>query len=489
MQNSADRLLDAAARWRSARGVRSVREWGILALDIVIAVYLAAVVAIVATGGFDLPGISAHRAAKPILVLLFLIPVRLVLPDRSALTGLLADAAGRARTAAARAGTRTPLAPAIADVLFALLVTRAATFVISLIVNLLVPARRLRPFQMPFEREKFFETFAAWDSGWYFDVARRGYYYVADGQSSIAFFPLYPLAMRLAAWPFGGTDRALWTAGILISMTAFAAALIVLHRLAERMLGSREAARRTVLYAAVFPFSLFLSRVYAEALFFLLSVAAVSAACAGRWRQAGLWGALATLTRPNGILVGIPLALLALEGCRDPRALAGRLLPLAMLPVALAAYCAFVYQLAGDPLAWLYTQANWGYSLGHPPWEQLLKMIARLERFGFYDYFFVSQMAPYRLFHGAVAVACLALTPLVFVRLGAPLGVYVLVSLLVPLSGNALEGVGRYASVLFPFFMVLATLASPRVHEALLIVCSLFLCLFVALFVTLHPIY
>jgi hypothetical protein len=43
--------------------------------------------------------------------------------------------------------------------------------------------------------------------------------------------------------------------------------------------------------------------------------------------------------------------------------------------------------------------------------------------------------------------------------------------------------------VLFPVFLVLATVKSPRFHEALLVVCSTFLALFVGLFVTWRPIY
>jgi hypothetical protein len=65
----------------------------------------------------------------------------------------------------------------------------------------------------------------------------------------------------------------------------------------------------------------------------------------------------------------------------------------------------------------------------------------------------------------------------------------VLASLLVPLSGNALEGIGRYTAVLFPVFMVLGGLRSQRMHEALLIIAALLRSLFVILFVTLRPIY
>ena len=64
-----------------------------------------------------------------------------------------------------------------------------------------------------------------------------------------------------------------------------------------------------------------------------------------------------------------------------------------------------------------------------------------------------------------------------------------LVSLLVPLSGSELEGIGRYTLVLFPLFMALATVESSRLRDAVVIVSTLFLALFSGLFVTLHRIY
>ena len=177
----------------------------------------------------------------------------------------------------------------------------------AFLANVLFPAARPRPFPMPFEAAKFAETFAAWDSGWYFDIAQRGYYWSPSGQSSIAFFPLYPMLMRALAWPFGGGDRALWIAGIALSYACLFLGLAVLHRLTARTFGGdRETARRTLLYVAVFPFAYFFTQVYTESLFLLTSVSAVAAAVASRWGWAGLFGALAALTRPNGILIAVP---------------------------------------------------------------------------------------------------------------------------------------------------------------------------------------
>lgn len=493
-RSGAKRRIDALVRQAGARRRAGERfDWSVgqsvaFVLDLLIATYALGLAVILVTGGVDLGVVSLNQPAKPILVLLIVVPLRVTLSERSWLLSM-AQRAIPWRLAPVRIIAFERVPPAIIDTAFAMAATCAASVAVGFMANLLLTPSRMRSFAMPFRHEKLAEIFAAWDSGWYFDIASRGYYFNADGQSSVAFFPLYPMLMRTAAWPFGGGEKAIWTGGIIVSCAAFALSLLALHRLTQHLCGDREAARRAVLYLALFPFSFFFTRVYAEAVFLLTSVLAVSRAYEGRWWHAGLWGALATLTRPNGILIGLPLGLLALGRRPAPRGLARRFATLLPVPVALAGYCAYVYTLSGDPLAWLSAQAHWGYSLGHPPWEQLLKMLARIVKYGFHDYFFVSKMAAFDLFHGATALIFLALVPLICKRLGIALGAYVLVSLLVPLSSNSLVGIGRYAAVLFPAFMLVGSFKSPRLHEGILVCASLFLALFVCLFVTLHPIF
>lgn len=460
-----------------------------LGLDVLIATYALALAVIFVTGGVDLGVVSLHQAEKPLLILAILIPLRVVFNEPSWLLAVARRSVRRVTPIRTLVLERLRGLPEVGDVAVALAATSAATVVIGFVANLIFTPSRARAFAMPFQHEKFAEIFAAWDSGWYFDIASRGYYFNPDGQSSVAFFPLYPMIIRAVAWPFGGSDKAIWASAIIVSSVAFTLALLALHRLAQKVFDDRETARRTVLYLAVFPFSLFFTRVYAESLFLLTSVLAVSRAYDRRWWRAGLWGALATLARPNGILIFLPLVLMAIGRRPAPRELARRVAPLLLVPAALAGYCAFVYTLSGDPLGWLSAQAQWGYSLGHPPWQQLLRVTALIVDHGFYDYFFVSKTASISLFHGVAALIFLALTPAVFKRLGAAMGTYVLISLLVPLSGNSIEGLGRYASVLFPVFMLVGSVKSARLHEAILIGASLFLALFVCLFVTLNPIY
>lgn len=456
-------------------------------LDVLITLYAAALLLVAVTGGVDLGVVTLHEAAKPLFILLVVVPLRIALGKRSWLADLIQHAAAHGASSWRLAVAR--VSPAVADTLFAVVTVSAATVTAGLLANIVFEPAMPRGFTLPFSNATFVEVFVAWDSGWYWDIASRGYYFRPDGQSSIAFFPLYPMLMRAVAAPFGGGAGATWIAGIVVSMVAYLLALIALHRFTERVFGSREIARRTVLYIAVFPWSLFLARVYAESVFLLTSVLAISRAYDGRWRQAGLWGALATLTRPNGILIGLPLALLALRDRPRLRELTPRWLALAPIPVALAGYCAYVYSLMGDPLGWMAAQAHWGYSLGHPPWQQLLRLMSGLIEHGPYGYLFTSAIVPYELLHGVPALVLLALTPLIFRRLGVAMGAYVLASLLVPLSSNTLEGLGRYASVLFPAFMLVGSLTSERSHEAVVIVSLVFQMLLVCLFVTWHPIY
>jgi hypothetical protein len=358
------------------------------------------------TGGFEIGPVSVREAHKPLFIFVILSTVRLGIGGPFEVAAL-ARRRMKPRT--------TPLAAlavphALADAAFALLVTRAAIVAVGFLANLLFPAARARPFPIPFDQDRFVETFAAWDSGWYLDIAMRGYFFDAARESSVAFFPLYPLLMRVLAWPFGGTYASVWIAGLVVSWSAFALALVALHRFSERLTGDRAIARPAP--AALTP-----------------------------------------------------------------------------LPLALAGYCTFVYSLSGDALAWFRAQDQWGYRLGQPPWRELLNLTERLVEHGLYDYFLLSERAPFDLLHGASALFVLALTPAVFRRLGAPLGAYVLVSLLIPLSANVLEGVGRYASVLFPVFIVMGHVTSRRLHDAIVIVGSLFLALFTTLFVNQYPVY
>lgn len=192
---------------------------------------------------------------------------------------------------------------------------------------------------------------ARWDSVWYLTIAEHGYG-DAHSHAQAAFYPLYPLLMRVVGWVVGSP----LVAGILISLACFLVALALLHKLAVLELGPRDA-RGTVLLVAFFPSALFFSAVYSESLFLLVSVGAFLAARRGRWVWAGVLGGLAALTRNSGVLLLLPLAIVFFQQERYGRR--RQVLWLALVPLGLALYLGWSAVALGDAFAPYHAQALW----------------------------------------------------------------------------------------------------------------------------------
>jgi hypothetical protein len=191
---------------------------------------------------------------------------------------------------------------------------------------------------------------ARWDSVWYLGIVHHGYF----SRPASAFFPLYPLLVRGAMPLFGSAV----VAGAAISVAAMIGALYLLHRLVELDL-PEPAARLTVLLVAFFPTALFFSAIYTESLYLLLSVGAVYAARRDRWAYAGLLGAAAALSRPNGLLVALPLIILYLASHRRLRRSAAWIV---LVPLGALIYLAYLGVIWHAPLAEYQAQADFGRS-------------------------------------------------------------------------------------------------------------------------------
>ena len=200
---------------------------------------------------------------------------------------------------------------------------------------------------------------AHWDGGWYSEIATEGY--GARAPASTAFFPLYPMLVRLGTVVGGGP--ALW--GVLISLVATLFALYFLYGIAEKLFDAHTA-RASTLALAFFPTAFFLNAVYTEALFLALTTGSVWAAYVRRdLLLAGLIGGLAAATRNLGVFLLIPLLV---EWHRNRRELGGRgLAALGLVPAGLAAYGAFLWLRFGDPMISARQQGDyWGRTLTSP---------------------------------------------------------------------------------------------------------------------------
>ena len=139
-----------------------------------------------------------------------------------------------------------------------------------------------------------------WDTEWYEKIITKGYH-MDDGTAQ--FHPLYPwLATPLARLGFHPVLSLLFVS----SISSFLLLLCFLQ-LARCDL-SAEAAQTSTILLTTFPVAMILFAPYPEALFLTWAVLCLLWARRGQWVLAGASGALAMLTRQQGIFLTIPLA-------------------------------------------------------------------------------------------------------------------------------------------------------------------------------------
>ena len=187
--------------------------------------------------------------------------------------------------------------------------------------------------------EPFMNDQVAWDSEYYLSIAVGGYddpksphltpqgIITVDSRNQIsrsgssfdqsisvnyAFFPLYPLMIRILAFPlqiFGLTPIATATlAGVIVSALGALLGMLALFDIAREIL-SEEGALRAAFYLIIFPTGFFLIQVYTEGLFVGLAFACLAMTKRKYWLAAAILGVAATMTRAVGVLLLIPMVI------------------------------------------------------------------------------------------------------------------------------------------------------------------------------------
>lgn len=143
------------------------------------------------------------------------------------------------------------------------------------------------------------EWYANWDGQWYKYIVTNGYHFDQDRFAAIVFFPLYPLLGKLVSFTGLSAELSL----LCVTLTSVTGLAWLWSRYCRLRLGDNAAAHFALALMLFWPTAFFLRMDYTESLFMLL-VSAMLYDCAAKgplWRVA-LWAALASLTRPTGIL-------------------------------------------------------------------------------------------------------------------------------------------------------------------------------------------
>ncbi|MDB5083205.1 MAG: hypothetical protein JWN30_91 [Bacilli bacterium] len=206
-------------------------------------------------------------------------------------------------------------------------------------------------------------AFEKWDSGWYIEIARSGYYSL----QSTAFFPLFPITVRNVAYLLHTSNE---FAGLVVDNVFLFGSIYYLLRLVTYDFDFRTAFR-TVVFLIVFPVSFYLSCMYTESMFLFFTVTSFYAMRKRQFWAAGILGLFASLTRNSGILLLIPWAIEYLR-YKEFKLSKFRwdVLSGLLIPLGLGIYMLKLKSRFGDPLSFAHVQAMWSREF-HLPWDTL----------------------------------------------------------------------------------------------------------------------
>jgi hypothetical protein len=299
--------------------------------------------------------------------------------------------------------------------------------------------------------------FFYWDSFHYGRIVADGY---QTTEPTAAFFPAYPYLARWLGYALGSS----WAAGLVVSYASTLAGAFFLYGLA-RGYGGDAVARRAVFFALVFPSSLFFSCFYAEGLYFAAVAGALYFYEESSPAGAGICGFVAALTRPTGILLFPALAIGVLHRARwRLREVPLRSLWILAIPAGLGVVMAVLQAQVGDPLAFVHAQAAWARKSTFP-----LLSIAQASQdvvaSGFAPWSgtvaqsIAASQSLLRIVDMAAVMFLFACAAFSLRRLDAAHTVFILLSVIAPLSSGLVLSIERFASGVVPVYLVLAMAA------------------------------
>jgi hypothetical protein len=229
--------------------------------------------------------------------------------------------------------------------------------------------------------------------------------------------------------------------GLIVSNVLFVVALFAFAELTA-ILFSRDVALRAAMWMCLFPLGFVFSMEYPTSLVFAALALSMIFALRGRWLAAALLVAVASLARPEGMFLALPLAALAFRRGEFRRAVVA----VAAGPLAVVGWLAYLAVRFDNPHVWSTAEKAWGRNFralgivdaftglpadirGHPWFVRDLAFLVL---------YVLLLLLAYRLQIGTAWIAAAALL------------------LVLPLTSGTVESVARFGMVGFAFYWTLA---------------------------------
>jgi hypothetical protein len=329
------------------------------------------------------------------------------------------------------------------------------------------------------------DIWTRWDGGWYQKIATDGYFYDPHRQSSIVFWPTYPLTLR----PFVALGMNPYLAGFIVTLAATTAAIVLFlrwqrdfHYVEERLRPDQVAVSLGVVAWLLYPYAYYLyGSLYSDAMFAAVTIGSFWLLERDKPVAAGLLGIAATAGRPFGWAVTVGLALRVLERrwreqhegrltiptlVKHPVSVVRCLKPLdfgvGLSGIGVLSYLTYLWVRFGSPLVFATNEEQWGEGVSRNiliKREFWLAMVHQWSPSPVVALTLIAQVV--------VGLSVLAAVVPVRRRFGLGLATYQLLTILPPLIfSKDFLGIGRYALAAFPFFALLGYHLRPRLALA-----------------------
>lgn len=301
-----------------------------------------------------------------------------------------------------------------------------------------------------------------WDGPIYLHLAEAGY--TADYVFKAYFYPLFPWSVRGVALLTGNY----LIAGFVVSGCASLAAALLLGRIAQLEF-NKAVARRTVWFFLIFPSAYILHVPYTEALFLALALGSILAARHDKWWAAGPLGALACMTRANGIVLIPALTVEAIHRFVTARRWNWRWLWIATVPLGFGVYLLLNWHVSGNEFSFLGLRKSIFSVSSGSPWLAILQAWGQLQH-GSPNHSWI--MGYGELFFFALTLLA---TIVSWIKLRPVYATWMTVNWLLINWVTFFAGGSRYALTAFPMFMLLGLLTRSRLRYGVITFASLLL--------------
>ena len=351
-------------------------------------------------------------------------------------------------------------------ILLIFVIFRSIDFLISYFATQIIPYLGFFPLKRDlylYNLPHIISSFANFDGVHYILIAKYGY-----SMYEQAFFPLYPILIRLIS--FLGQNEVL--SGLLISNLSFLVALYFIPKLLKEIKIPDDKIVWIILFLLVFPTSFFFNSLYTESLFLMFFVLSLYFYIKEQYLLALVFSFFISLTKLMGVFISGVFIFIKKEK------LTIRFTPILAPILGLLIYSFYLFRTTGDPFFFINSQPFFGgnrsTSLVFFP-QVIYRYVKILNTKDFNFQYFIASIE--------LTLFVVILITLIFFsyysirqknKVLTGINLFSLINLIIPTLTGTFQSVPRYVLISFGFFIALSYIKNNFIKALIVLIFIIF---------------